>query len=318
MDQVAGLCSRSGPARPKCRATALSPCSRRSLVANRGALTRPSCDQLPPRRDQPMRRRASPPPPRNRSAPRGASAPCRYAQGQRHAEPARPPIAGTVDLEAVQVLVLDDVRSAARTRATRRRSAAASAASLPSAASSVSAAPDGSRTAIMNPIRARDRAPSFQIDLHPLQVFERENRGNSSGRGDQILFLGRSASTRSFPISRQWDTCRPRRRDACWSPPPSKREIIGRHEVAQRARTVQFAPREPRVRRQSACENLDVDEQPGRNRAYSRTRTPVAGIRRHTAARPAPAHTETIPGVGSQPHSHSSSGGRERPAHPQM
>ena len=87
----------------------------------------------------------------------------------------------------------------------------------------------------------------------------------------------------------------------------ARRDRPARDNSPARPRPFRSEP-PPRCRRSSSRSSSTH----GRNRASSRTSSPVSAIRRHTTARPSSsAHTDTIPGVGSQPHSHSSSVCRE-------
>src|SRR5215211_5572239 len=109
--------------------------------------------------------------------------------------------------------------------------------------------------------------------------------------------------------------CRDNRRDA-----PCSTDVVSNRELSPLTRYLREPAPSSSRNRIGASESSRPRDAPrccrsssrsssshGRNRSPSRTSAPVAAIRRHTMARESSAQIETIPGVGSQPHSHSSS-----------
>jgi hypothetical protein len=282
-----GSCSRSGRETPRWRATALRPCpgsSRGEVVAEHGVHR---VEELAARRGVP-RTAAFPSSSRAvAAAGRAVASPSPWRpRSQRHAEELGPAPPGT----AGRTRGGCGSRSRRDRRPDRATSPAISSPSPRSSASRTSTRPSGSRIATRKMRRARDRGPW--------------SRGRTAGGAGR---RSRAPGTRSAPWPRgtcssggstRWGASR---RSARVSVPSSSAST--RYRSAPSPLSCRTSTRSP-SRANGASSAVSTH---GRNRVRSQTSAP--STRRQNVARPAAsAHTDTMPGVGSQPHSHSSSG----------
>ena len=152
------------------------------------------------------------------AAPRGALAQARRpdaAERERHAERARAAVEKR-QIEAVQVVVLDDVGIGRLRRARRAGGSDPPRRRRPSpCASSISVAPVGIAHGDHEDAIARGVEPGrLEIELQAAQLVEGEIAKVRAPGRDEVLLLGRQREHALVPSSRRWPTRRPRRRDA--------------------------------------------------------------------------------------------------------
>ena len=126
----------------------------------------------------------------------------------------------------------------------------------------------------------------LEIELQAVQLVERQVAKVGAAGRDEVLLLGRQHER---AILAEFAEC------------AQAAAVFGVHQVAQLAGTFELrdSVKCPAGAPSGSSESSSTH---GLKRTSSRTSRPVSGSRRQTIARPShSAHTDTIPGVGSQP-----------------